>query len=323
MKVNDTKDSKINHKLIIGVLSIVIFVFAVYNLKSIICTRKYDFVNNQCKSGVIDKKAYLGLKVDLDKYFNEKMVEGDITDVSVYFRDLNDGPVMGINEHSTFSSASLLKLPIIITVFKIAETKPEILEYKLVNEGDDDRIDQHFSPEDTIKNNVSYSVNEIVRYALVYSDNKAIKMLNEFISMEGGYENNLQVVFRELGLILPDDLYDRDISTRAYASLFRLLYNSSYLHTEYSEEIMKILSESNFKTGLRAGVPEDVKVAHKFGERFLETGEKQLHDCGVVYYPKNPYLLCVMTRGNDFDKLARIIREVSEKFYVEVDSRKL
>jgi len=27
----------------------------------------------------------------------------------------------------------------------------------------------------------------------------------------------------------------------------------------------------------------------------------QLHDCGIVYYPETPYLLCVMTKGWNFE----------------------
>lgn len=73
---------------------------------------------------------------------------------------------------------------------------------------------------------------------------------------------------------------------------------------------------------MRKTIPSDVKVAHKFGERYY--GDiKQLHDCGVIYYPENPYLLCVMTIGKDFEDLAEVISHVSDVVYREVDSRKL
>ncbi len=78
-----------------------------------------------------------------------------------------------------------------------------------------------------------------------------------------------------------------------------------------------------------AGVPSTVDVAHKFGERTTlasdteSTETKQLHDCGIVYFPENPYLLCVMTRGTDFKVLEGIISDISRMVYEEVDSRRL
>jgi hypothetical protein len=104
--------------------------------------------------------------------------------------------------------------------------------------------------------------------------------------------------FQELGLIDPSAKSENTLTTRGYASLFRLLYNASFLNAEMSDKILKWLAESDYQTGLRAGVPKGVKVANKFGERsFKGGGVKQLHDCGIVYYPSNPYLICIMTRG--------------------------
>lgn len=287
------------------------------------CHYNYEFVSGECADQVISKKAYLELRLDLEKYFAEEIKDGKISDASVYFRDLNRGPVMGINELSLFSSASLLKLPVVMAVLKMAEDRPEILDIKLINEGKDvSNAEQYFSPEENIQLNVPYTVKEVIRRALVYSDNMAINMLHDFMNIEGDETNNVGIVFRDLGLILPDDLLDRDISTRAYASLFRLLYNNSYLNPEYSELVLEYLSHSHFNTGLRAGVPRDVVVSNKFGERFWED-IKQLHDCGIIYYPDNPYLLCVMTRGGDYDDLVDVIREVSKRTYEEVNSRKI
>jgi hypothetical protein len=65
-----------------------------------------------------------------------------------------------------------------------------------------------------------------------------------------------------------------------------------------------------------------VPVAHKFAERSdPQTGEKQLHDCGIVYYPRHPYLLCVMTKGPGFEGLAGVVARVSRMVYSEVDAQ--
>jgi beta-lactamase class A len=83
-----------------------------------------------------------------------------------------------------------------------------------------------------------------------------------------------------------------------------------------SEKALKLLTQTKYKDALYAGVPQHIEVAHKFGERqFLPSQEKQLHDCGIVYHPQNPYLLCIMSRGQDFKKLSNIIKNISKATY--------
>lgn len=102
-------------------------------------------------------------------------------------------------------------------------------------------------------------------------------------------------------------------------------YNASYLSKEYSQKVLEMLAAADFKLGLAAGVPPGVVVANKFGEREgLPDDQKQLHDCGIIYFPENPYLLCVMmTQGPNFEYLPTIIKMVSKMVYDEVESRKL
>jgi beta-lactamase class A len=103
----------------------------------------------------------------------------------------------------------------------------------------------------------------------------------------------------------------------------RILYNASYLEPELSERALTILTEAEFSEGVAKKLPSSVPVAHKFGERLLDNEIKQLHDCGIVYFPQNPYVLCVMTKGQDWEKLAQTIQDVSKMVYDEVNSRKI
>jgi beta-lactamase class A len=46
---------------------------------------------------------------------------------SIYYRDFKNGPWILINGEETFTPASLLKVPIMIALYKLAETNPAIL----------------------------------------------------------------------------------------------------------------------------------------------------------------------------------------------------
>jgi hypothetical protein len=159
-----------------------------------------------------------------------------------------------------------------------------------------------------------------------YSDNKAYYVLLDKLHLISPDRDLLKDTFVELGIVDPKDLLDNTISVKSYSSIFIQLFNSSYINNrKSSENVLSLLAESEWKNGLNAGVPVDINIAHKFGERFNFDGNglDQLHDCGIVYYPENPYLLCVMTRGNDYGQLAKVINEISKMFYEEFDSRKI
>jgi len=288
------------------------------------CHEKYTYINKEASCGekVIDKRGYIELKKRLEDYFESEIKTGRLIHVAVYFRDLNAGPAFGIEEDETFSSASLLKLPVIISLLKMAEENPSILDQRVEDDAVLPTLDQFFAPNESLEIGRVYTIRELIEHALIYSDNVANEMVKDFLHAQTGDDRIVLSTLKDLGLIVPQSYEDEDITVRAYASLFRLLYNSSYLNPEYSDLLLSILSRSEFTSGLRGGVPESVPVAHKFGERYFDD-IKQLHDCGIVYYPNNPYLLCVMTQGKDFQELTGIIGTISKMFYNEVESRRL
>ncbi len=68
---------------------------------------------------------------------------------------------------------------------------------------------------------------------------------------------------------------------------------------------------------MKAGIP----VSHKFGEAGTGNVERQLHDCGIVYFPDHPYLACIMTRGKDTDELKKSIVDISRFIYEKIDEQ--
>jgi beta-lactamase class A len=53
---------------------------------------------------------------------------------------------------------------------------------------------------------------------------------------------------------------------------------------------------------------------HKFGEAG-DANEKQLHESAIIYLDNNPYLLTIMTKGNDMKKLPDVINQISALIY--------
>ena len=284
------------------------------------CTFRY--VNpGRCEPNVAPKKReYVRLHNDLLAYFTAQRESGIITDAAVYFRDLENGPSISINSQSNFIPASLLKLPLLITYYKKAESDPKLLQQKVTVPKDVDTLIQDIVPKKRAEPGKTYTVDQLLNLLITQSDNVSWKVLLNHLRQHYSEEDFVSTL-SDLGIVDPRKQSDQEyITVQSYAAIFRSLYNSSYLSIPMSDKALQLLTQSEYKNGLIPGIPNSITVAHKFGEQHNGT-EQQLHDCGIVYDPDDPYILCVMTRGFAIKDLEPVIQEVSRRVYTEVASR--
>lgn len=239
-----------------------------------------------------------------------------ITDVAVYYRDLTNGPAFGVNTSREFLPASLLKVPLVMAFMKHAERDPSIYTKEVTFTSTTEVVlaEQLITPQKKLVAGTAYTVQELIERVIKYSDNDALELLYPLLP-----ESEYAELYERLGI---EGMDTSDVSTALtvveYSTFFRVLFNASYLSQASSERALELLTQTVFDDGLRAGVPFPVQIAHKFGERDLEDGFFQLHDCGIVYVPKKPYLLCVMTRGTSQEILEMAIKDISTYTYKKV-----
>jgi beta-lactamase class A len=247
---------------------------------------------------------------------------GKADSISVYFRDLNNGPWFGIHESEPFLPASLFKLPVLIAYLKLAESDPSVLKQRYTMTAAALKGSAHEIPHPRrLVVGRSYTVEELLEQMIVRSDNQAANLLIL------DFEKHFARVFRDLGIKVPGNNVENYMDVRSYASFFRILFNASYLSNEMSEAALQLMTKAEFTHGLQEGVPRGVQVAHKYGERVIDRPRPdpplvQFHDCGIVYYPQRPYLLCVMSRGDDVAELIGSIRDISKTVYDAVDAQR-
>ncbi len=283
---------------------------------------KYSFINPLLLCSVAEIKpsdGYKQLENIISTIRNKKITDHEITDASIYFRNLNTGRWTGVNENENYSPASLLKVPTMIAFFKLAETDTKLLDKKVLLSGNiNENATENFRSTHELLPNRQYSVLELINAMIIASDNNARRMLHENIDA-----NWIKEVYTDLGLSIPTAENSVDfMSAKKYSYFFRVLYNGSYLTREFSDHALQILSKTDYVNGIVAGLPQSITVAHKFGEREIvnddsSPGFKELHDCGIVY-TANPYLLCIMTKGSNYGDLANTIKEISAAVYSEV-----
>lgn len=278
------------------------------------------WLNYEYGKSIMDTKE-IDLEDELTRYIQQKKYANETTHVSVYYRNLNNGNRFGINVKEMFSPASLMKLPILLVYLKLSEQDPSLLQKKLTYIADlqENNFQQNVPPEQLLIDNHDYSIQELLEHMIKYSDNKASILLSKNLKAQD-YES----AFTSNDMVFPPVIsgsFDNNLRVIDYARFFRILFNASYLNQKDSNYALQLLTQVDFENGLVAGVDKNIVIAHKFGERGIvgKDGreQKQLHDCGIIYYPLHPYILCVMTRGYDFGNLENIVTDISQKIYKE------
>lgn len=274
----------------------------------------YQFINPLVGVDLTPQQSFPEMdriKEQVGTYIKSEVAAGRAARASVYFRNVFNAHWMALNENETFDPGSLLKVPIMIAYFKEAETDPSVLDRKIfyAPSATERRLPNELVS--TLVPNREYAAQDLIKAMIIESDNAAKDLLLD--NLDSKY---ITEVYGDLGIPLVGPTSDR-ISAKIYASFFRRLYNATFLNREYSEKALKLLGESTFTNGIIKGLKTKIQVAHKYGERgvYDKNGAligAELHDCGILYFPEKPELLCIMTEGKNLSHLETIIQTITK-----------
>lgn len=209
----------------------------------------------------------------------------------VYFEYLPTGTSIGVNSTNEFYSASLFKTPIIMAYYHYLERTGKNGEDLIIQKED---INKNFGDLWKRGAGAKISSEEAVKLALSESDNTAARVIARRIQ-----DQDFQAVYDSLGVDFVTGSGGAIISTRDYSTILKALYFSSVLNRDDSNKILKYLSESQFNDKLVAGLPSGTLVAHKIGDYRDEKNNQAYTDCGIVYLPQRPYMLCMLSVGDE------------------------
>lgn len=255
------------------------------------------------------------VKVELMKMLNDYKANGTISNGSIYLRELNEGEWMSIEEDETYLPGSLMKVPELITFMKMNERNPGLLNKQVLYSGPTITSKNPHYTSKSLEPGKTYTIKQLLYYMIVYSDNNATVLLNNMMDID-----IFKKTFTDLGLKAPDITQkDIPISVIGYSRFMRAIFNATYLGTDDSEFCAELLAQSEFRNGIRSGVPSQIAVAHKFGE----AGDAQMShfsESGIIYINNNPYLLTVMTKGKQLNLLPEVVKEVSRKVFEKLST---
>ncbi|HVO28987.1 MAG TPA: serine hydrolase [Candidatus Paceibacterota bacterium] len=260
----------------------------------------------------------------IQSIINSDVRSGDLSKASAYFVDLANGKWADVDPGSQFYPSSLGKIPIMMAYYEMAENDPTILDKTITYPaGSADLNDsQDIKPAQAIVPGQTYTVEQLIEYMVEYSDNNATQLL--FSNVD---QDSLDNVYRDLNIPTISNVTEANadaVTPQQISYLFRVLYNATYISRDYSEKALELMSQSSFTQGIVAGLPSSTVVSHKLGLVGITNGgvttEHELHDCGIVY-ARDPYILCVMTRGSStLTTMEGVIADISKAAYGQVEN---
>lgn len=221
-------------------------------------------------------------------------------DWSVYIKNLENGKIIRVNEHS-MESASLIKL-------YIAGATYELIEQGKIEETD--TIITALNQMITVSDNESSNV--LVR--AMYQDGEdfqdGLDIVNDFITRHG-FTNTVQVNgIADPSLWVSDGRVNMT-SAADCGKLLEMIYNGELVShfSSFRFEVLLNKQEINYK--IPDGLPKGVHISHKTGE--VDDTE---NDAAIIYTPYGDYIFCILSTDlTDTNAAVDHIHEITQLVY--------
>lgn len=250
---------------------------------------------------------FVSLRNDLQTKFNTLTVQK-----SFYFQYLPTGTSIKIGADNELIAASLIKVPLVMNLYKAAElgkinlNKTVVITQSEVDSGFGDLWRQGAGTQITLQ--------QAAQQAIINSDDTAAHAIFDNINgLLTGDQQSLNQLDVNQNVVNGQAVID----AKSYTSILNSLYLASYLTPQDSETLLHYLTESTATSRLVAELPKGVAVAHKIGVYNATWSES---DCGIVYVPKRPYAICIMV-GLPEDQANSFIAAISKEVYSYVTSQ--
>lgn len=199
----------------------------------------------------------------------QSIIEKEGIEMAVYVQDLSTGEVLGINEKTTFVSASLYKI---------------FVSYEVARQIDIGLIDP---AQNTGGDADGLTVRQCLDKMLSVSDNPCGRALRKLI----GGDNSPLPAISEAGFIGTSLVLDYPTTSAADTALyFSRLYHGDTFSPETNDLLLQPLLDQEINNRLPIGVPEGTQIAHKTADL-----DGYSHDGGIFYTPGGDYILVVLS----------------------------
>lgn len=230
--------------------------------------------------------------------------------VAVAYHDLGTGEQLLIRADERFHPASTIKVPIMMEVFRQARARRLSLDDSItvknsfisIADGSVFSVAEEDDSESTLYRRIGQTatIRELVTLMIQISSNFATNLLVEKVTPASCTDLMKKMGapdIRVLRGVEDGKAFERGmnsvVTAKGLMRILTLLAERRAVSTKASDEMIRILLGQKFNDAIPAGLPPEVKVAHKTGW----TGAVD-HDAAIIFAPdRKPLVLLILTRG--------------------------
>lgn len=243
-------------------------------------------------------KLYVTQKMPaLETKLYKLMSEYKTIDPAIFVWDFNTGKYVDIKASKTYSAASIIKVPVLIRLFKSIEANQLTIYDEMtltpyyVADGSGDLKRQRLGG--------TYTIDQLAKVMIQKSDNSATNML---MSAIGGMPD-VNSGIRDWGLKgtyisnwLPDIEGTNYTNAKDLATMLYNLDNPGFLNLSSREYIIDYMSHVENNRLIQAGLPSNALFIHKTGDI-----GKMLGDAGIVFAPNGKKYIVVILANRPYN----------------------
>ena len=244
----------------------------------------------------------------LRQQLNDYVEKNNLNSGNLYFEYLPTGTSIRISGDEQLVAASLMKVPAAMDMYKANELGRLNIDDKVALEPS--WLNKEYGT--LYQKGAGYLISprNAAEIMLEQSDNTALAVVGNAIKGKLA-DAESSINYLDLDMTVNGD-GSISMNARGYSSIFKCLYFSCYNSKEDSQKMLEQLTKSKFTSRIPAGVTDkSIKIAHKIGTNF----NNNQNDCGIVYYPKNNYLICVLIPGAESETTDQHIANISKLVY--------
>lgn len=252
----------------------------------------------------------------------------DLEDLGISYYDYETTIQWAYKGDRWFHAASTMKIAVLLGIFGAAERGRFSIEdplhvrnrFESIVDGSPFQLQLSDSADPEVYGRLgkTMSIRDLAYHMITTSSNLATNLLVQLVGID-----TIQSALDELGIggvIVRRGVEDQkafdaglnnEVTANGLVAMLRSIEERRAFSKEACDQMLEILHDQKYRSGIPAGLPGEARVAHKTGN--ISTVH---HDAGIVFFTeRRPYVLAVLTQFGADQGRGRAVAEITRDIH--------